>query len=44
MSTNDYTINVLAHIQSGFDANFGLKNAKVLRGIKITFFEVFLKE
>lgn len=30
MSTNDYTINVLAHIQSGFEVDFELKNAKVL--------------
>lgn len=30
MSANDYIINVSAHIQSRFEANFGLKNAKVL--------------
>ncbi|NVM31891.1 MAG: hypothetical protein HWN65_23830 [Candidatus Helarchaeota archaeon] len=30
MSTNDYIINVSARIQSEFEANFGLKNAKVL--------------
>ncbi len=30
MSANDYIINISSHIQSGFKANFGLKNAKVL--------------
>lgn len=30
MSIDDYIINVLAHVPSGFEADFGLKNAKVL--------------